>query len=132
MDIKELINEVTTQTVVKLKKSRLIKDNRKSAFKKTEELLRNYNKYLAAVKVDPDNTMKTKTMIKIIDEALNAIGNDPYYSIIEMYYFERKTRSKIAEFYDVDDKTITRNKIRLVNEIKYIICSDRTIEEIFF
>lgn len=130
-NIKDLIDEVTTQTVVKLKKSGLMKDNNISAFKKTERLLKNYNKYKLAVENDPDNTLKTKKLINIIDRALKSIETDQYYSIIEMYYFEHKTREEIAEFYDCEVKTITRNKRRLLDEIRIILFSDTTIEELF-
>lgn len=130
-DIRNLINEVTTQTVVKLKKSGLMKDNKKSPFKKTEEILRNYNKYKLAVSNDPDNTLKTQKLIKIIDNALKSIESDPYYSVIEMIFFEHQTREKIAEFYNVEPRTITRNKNRLVNELKTILFSDDVIIELF-
>ena len=130
-NIKDLIDEVTTQTVVKLKKSGLMKDNNISAFKKTERLLKNYNKYKLAIENDPENTLKTKKLINIIDRALKSIETDQYYSIIEMYYFEHKTREEIAEFYDCEVKTITRNKRRLLNEIRIILFSDTTIEELF-
>ena len=87
MDIEELIDKVTTQTVVKLKKSRLMKDHKKSTFKKTEVLLKNYNAYVAAIKADPTGTIKTQKIIDIINKALKNIENDDYYSIIEMFYF---------------------------------------------
>lgn len=130
-EIKSLIDTVTTQTVVKLKKSKLMKDNEKSTFKKTEELLKNYNFYIKAIETDPHNTQKTQKLISIIENALSSIERDPYYSIIEMIYFEHKTREQIAEFYDVEVKTITRNKKRLINEMKIIIFSDDSIEELF-
>lgn len=129
--IKDLINQVTTQTVVKLKKSGLMKENRKPAFKKTEELLKNYNRFKIAIENDPENTTKTKKLIDIIDKALCSIESDPYYSVIEMIFFEHKTREEIAEFYDVEPRTVTRNKNRLVNELKIILFSDNTIEELF-
>ena len=129
--LKNYIDEVTTQTIVKLKKSGLMKDNKRSTFKKTEDILKNYNRYKKAIENDSDNTIKTKKLLNIIDNALESIENDPYYSIIEMFYFENKTRSEIAEFFDVDEKTISRNKKRLVDNIKIIIFSDATIEELF-
>lgn len=108
-----------------------MKENKKSAFKKTEELLRNYNKFKYAVKNNVDNTEKTQKLISIIDNALISIEDDPYYSIIEMIFFERKTREKIAEFYDIEVKTVTRNKNRLVNQLKLVIFSDDVIKELF-
>lgn len=131
MEIREIIDEVTTQTVIKLKKSKLLADKNISAAQKTEELLKHYDKYKIAIAADKENTMKTQKLIKIIDRALKTIKDDPYYKIIELFYFEHKTRAEIAEIFNVDDKTISRNKKRLVKEIKYIVFSDDTIEELF-
>lgn len=131
MEIRKLIDEVTTQTVVKLKKSGLISNHNVSVAKKTENILKNYNKFKIAIANDKKNTVKTQTLIKIINEALKTIEDDPYYKIVEMFYFKRQTIAEIAEYFNVDDKTISRNKKRLINEIKYIIFSDKTIEEIF-
>lgn len=129
MNVEDLINKVTTQTVVKLKKSKLINENNKSAFKKTEDVLKNYKKY-ESVSANPDN-IKTQKLVKIIKTALTTIEDDPYYEIIEKFYFDRISREEIAEYFDCDVKTITRNKRRLVNELKVIVFSDDTIEELF-
>lgn len=130
MNIKKLIDEVTTQTVIKLKKSNMMKDDKRPAFKKTEEVLKNYNKYKAAIDNESERS-KTKKLIAIIDRALKTIENDPYYEIIERFYFNNETRESIAEYYDVDVKTISRNKRRLINNLKVILFSDDTIEELF-
>lgn len=108
-----------------------MKENKKSAFKKTEDILRNYNKLKLANKIDPTNTNKTKKLIKIIDAALNTIKDDKYYKVIPMIFFENKTREEIAEIFDCEVKTISRNKNRLVNQLKIIIFSDKSIEELF-
>lgn len=129
MNIKNLIDEVTTQTVIKLKKSKLINDDSSSAFKRTENVLKNYNRYKKAAEYE-DN-VKAKKLIKIIKEAMKTIEEDPYYEIINLFYFNHKTREQIAEYFDCDVKTVTRNKRRLINELKVIIFSDTSIEEIF-
>lgn len=125
MNLEKLIDKVTTETIKKLKKSNLIKEQ-KNTFQKTEELLRNYNTYLE--KNNP--TKKTKQLINLVNEALSSIENDPYYSVIEMIFFEHKTREEIADFYDCEVRTITRNKNRLINKLKLIIFSDESIDEI--
>lgn len=125
-EIKDIINEVTNQTVIKLKKSGLMKDNSKSAFKKTEEVLKNYNQYKTAA--DSEKAIK---FINIIDKALSTIENDEYYEVITQFYFEGKTRENIAEYFECDVKTVTRNKSRLINKLKIILFSDKTIEELF-
>lgn len=113
-----------------LKKEKLDLKN-SLAYQKIEYLLKNYNKFKFAVKNNPSSSRSTKKIIDLIDEALNLLSNDPYFSIIEMYYFEGKTREKIADFYDVEPKTITRNKIRLINELQLFIFSDDIVNKLF-
>lgn len=103
----------------------------KSTFKKTEIILRNYKNYRSAVKLNPENTLRTKKLIKILENAMLTVVNDHYYDIITLYYFENQSREKIAEYFNVDVTTIARNKSRLVNKLKYIIFSDEAIKELF-
>ena len=76
---------------------------------------------------------KTEVIIKFIDRILNKFKDDPYISIIKLYYFENKTHEQIAELYDQKKKTsrptapttIANNKYRLVKELqKYIFPND--------
>ena len=73
----------------------------------------------------------TKRYIAIIDDALSKISNDKYYDLIRMKYFEGKTREEIAEHFDVDVATVSRNKNRLINILKIYLFSDEVICEIF-
>ena len=93
---------------------------KKTTFQKTEELLRNYNAYKIAME-NNKYTKRIQRIINVINKALKIIENDYYYSVIEDIYFENKTREQIAEKYNVDVKTINRNKNRLVNKLKIII-----------
>lgn len=108
-----------------------MKENQKSTFKKTEELLKNYNKFKYAIENNQDNTEKTKKLIDIMNAALKTIENDKYHDVIKYIFFENKTREEIAEILDCEVKTITRNKNRLVNQLKMIIFSDDVIKELF-
>ena len=131
MNIEKLIEKITTTMVVKLKKSNMITQSEKSAFKKTEAVLRNYNNYKLAITENNDMTVKTQKLINIINKALEDIEDDYYYDIINLIYFKNKTREAVAEEFGVEVKTITRNKIRLVNKLKVILFSDDTIIELF-
>lgn len=124
-DIKQIINDTVNSTVLKLKMAGLMKDDRKTAYEKTEELLRNYDAFKES---DQPYTIK---LVKKIDAALHAIENDVYYEIIPMYYFENKTREMIAEYYDTTVTTVSRNKTRLINKLKPILFSDDVIYELF-
>ena len=107
-----------------------MKENQKSTFKKTEELLRNYNRFNFAVTKN-ENTDITKNLISVLNEALKTIENDKYYDVIPMIFFENKTREDIAEHFDCEVKTVTRNKNRLVNQLRIIVFSDEVIKELF-
>lgn len=73
----------------------------------------------------------TKNFIKIIDAAIEMLQDDPYYELIHMKYFEGKSREDIAEYFEVDASTISRNKNRLVNLLQIRLFSDEVIYEMF-
>lgn len=73
----------------------------------------------------------TRNYIRIIDDALEALIEDPYYELINLRYFKGWTREEIAEYFDCDVKTITRNKNRLINLLQIKLFSDEVIQQIF-
>ncbi len=124
-DVKKIIEDTVNLTVLKLKMTGLMKDDKKSAYQKTEELLRNYMSFKKS------DQPYTKKLVKMIDAALDSICDDPYYEIIPMIYFEHQTREDIAEYFDTTVTTISRNKNRLVNKLKVELFSDDVIFELF-
>ena len=124
-EIKKIINDTVNTTVLKLKMAGLMRDDRKTAFQKTEELLRNYNAFVSS---DQPYTQK---LVKKINEALKSIEDDFYYEIIPMIYFNENTREAVAEYLDTTVTTVSRNKTRLVNKLKARLCSDDVIYELF-
>lgn len=124
-EIQQMINDTVNSTVLKLKMAGLMKNDRKTAYEKTEELLRNYEVFKTS------NQPYTIKLVKKINDALNTIIDDPYYDIIPMYYFDHETREMIAEYFDTTVTTISRNKTRLINKIKPILFSDDVIYELF-
>ena len=124
-DIKQIINDTVLETVIKLKKLGLMKENKTSAYRKTEELLRKYTRWKTIERE------LTKKLIDILECELEALRDDPYYEIIPMIYFENKSREEVAEYFDVNCRTVTRNKIRLVNQLKVVLFSDDVITELF-
>lgn len=73
----------------------------------------------------------TKTFIRIIDDAIEGLKDDPYYDLISMRYFEGCSREEIAEHFDVDVRTVNRQKNRLVNKLAIVLFSDEVIQQIF-
>lgn len=124
-DVEKIIKKTVDQTVLKLKMTGLMKDDRKSAFQKTEELLRNYNVFLAS---DQPYTIK---LVEKINKALEAIQDDLYYDVIPMSYFKNYSREQIAEEFNTTVTTVSRNKTRLVNVLKNYLFSDDVIYELF-
>lgn len=124
-DIKKIISDTVNMTVLKLKMAGLMKDNKKTAYQKTEELLRNYEDFK---KSDQPYAQK---LVKRIDAALYDIKNDIYYDVIPLYYFDGNTREFVAEYFDTTVTTVSRNKTRLINKLKVKLFSDEVIYELF-
>ena len=127
MDVNEIIEKTVNRTITKLKLSGLMKDNRQTAFQKTEQILKNYNELKKAYSEDGT----AKKFVDIVDNALNEILDDAYYDIIPMIYFENQTREMVAEYFNTTVTTISRNKRRLINRLKYLIFADDVIYELF-
>lgn len=124
-NIKQIIEDTVNRTVLKLKAADLLKDNRKSAYQKTEELLRNYPNFKLS------DQPYTKKICRQIETAMETISSDSYYNIITMYYFEHKTRDEVTEYFSASNSTISRNKKRLVEALSAILFSDDMIYELF-
>lgn len=73
----------------------------------------------------------TRSFIKIIDDAISYLREDHYFDLIRMRYFEGRTREEIAEYFNCDVKTVTRNKNRLINQLQIRLFSDEVIKQIF-
>lgn len=123
---REDVEEIVNYTVLKLKMAGLMRDDRKTAFQKTETLLRNYPVFKRVT----DNR-STQKLVSKIEDALEEIKSDIYYDIIPMVYFENRTREDIADHFNTSTKTITRNKNKLVNILKLRLFSDDVIFELF-
>lgn len=126
MNIEEIINETVDKTILKLKMAGLLSDYKKTSFQKTEELLRNYNTFKT---IADDEAVKK--LVDKVDSALHDIESDIYYEIIPMIYFENETREYVAEHFHTSTKTIWRNKVRLINQLKIKLFTQDVIFELF-
>lgn len=73
----------------------------------------------------------TRSFIRIIEDAVDALKDDPYYDLIAMRYFEGCSQEEIAEHFDCDVRTVRRNKNRLINLLQIRLFSDEVIRQIF-
>lgn len=78
-----------------------------------------------------DSIRFTMNYIRIIDDALAQIADDPYYDIIRLRYFENASRDEIADYFSCDPRTITRNKNRLINNLQIHLFSDQVLKDLF-
>ena len=98
-----------------------------SGFEQTSEM----EKIEDRIEAIQNSIALTKHFISLVDSALDKIADDPYFELIEMIYFQEKTREEIAEYYNRDVTTIWRNKRRLINQLKISLFSDEVIQELF-
>lgn len=174
--IEQTAQAAAEKVVVEFQKKGLLKDNKQSAFQKTEILLYNYNNFKDAIKekrlqikevkshglkqksksitsfssgnnfsnqkdhdeLEEEKIMQlessikiTKNLISVIDKALEKLHDDQYYEIIKLKYFDKKKSEEIAEYFDIDISTVSRNKNRLINVLKIYLFSDEAITEMF-
>lgn len=125
-ETKQIIEETVNETVLKMKMAGLLKENRRTAIEKLEELLKNYPKF-TKIKGKPD----TEKLVERVQEALMRISSDPYFEVIELFYFEGYTREYIAHRFGTTVTTISRNKTRLLKELVPELFSDEFIFELF-
>lgn len=124
-NIEKIIEDTVNRTVLKLKMSGLMKDDRKTAAQKTEEILKNYPRFKLS------DQPYTKKLCDKIETAMNTIKDDYYYDVISLYYFDGMTREEVAERYNTSETTISRNKKRLVDALSAILFSDDLIFQLF-
>lgn len=126
-DAKELIEQTVNETIVKLKLAGLMKNDRVTAYEKTEQLLKNYPE----LKKCYSERGMAKKLVDIVDNSLKQLYDDLYYDIIPMVYFENQSREAVAEYFDTTVTTISRNKKRLVERLQWLIFADDVIYELF-
>lgn len=125
MNVDKIIEDTVNRTVLKLKVAGLMKDDRKSAAQKTEELLKNYPRFKLS------DQPYTKKLCAKIETAMKTIQSDYYYEIIALYYFEQMTREEVAEHFNTSETTISRNKKRLIDNLSAVLFSDDFIFQLF-
>lgn len=131
-DFKEAISDKENQ-IEEIKHNGIPKKSKSITFYSTMHYINTdeEEKIEEVIKTLENSISNTKRLINLIDNSLNKLKNDKYYKIIELKYFNGETREKIAEIFNADVSTITRNKNRLLNSLKINLFSDEVIEELF-
>ena len=120
----EEIEYIVKKTIKEMRAAGMIREGYKPVTQRTEELLRYYPK----LKIS--NKPYTIEAVKKIEAALNTIRDDQYYEIIDLYYFQNLSREIIAEHFNTNEKTITRNRRRLLKSLSVVIYSDDVVSEL--
>ena len=173
--IKETAKFTAEELLERLKTGKFLRDNKKTAFQKTEQLLYNYQsfkaviadkeeqirniidsgrpkrsksitnfsigtnaEYLSELEKDEDKIEQisnsiaiTKHYIAIVDRELEKLSSDSYYDLIRLLYFEGMTQDEVSEYYECSQRTVWRNKQRLINKLRVMLFSDDVIKELF-
>lgn len=123
-EIKRIINETVTTTVLQLKAAGLLGNDTKTAIEKTEELLYQYPKLK-----DIDEPY-ARRVVQEIDACLAAAAAEPYVDVIRLYYFEGQTNVACAMELICDERTCRRYRRKLVQQFSVRLASDEFIREL--
>ena len=121
----QIISETVNKTVLKLRLTGFLRDDQKTNYQKTEDILKNYNHF------SKSNQPFAKKLVEKVDDALKSLEDDKYFEIVPLYFFKKWTREAIAEYFDTSTTTISRNKNRLVNQISIVLFADDYLVDFF-
>ena len=82
-----------------------------------------------AVRTVQDSVQGTVQVISLIDKCMAALKTDPYYSILEMRYFEGRTQEDIAVELNCTQPNVSYHRSRLVRELSMRLFPDQVIQE---
>ena len=122
--IAKIISDTVNATVLKLRTAGIISDSQKTAYEKTEEMLFNYNSFRDTQQPYAQN------IVRQIENSLESLKNEPYIEVIRLYYFCGYTNETCARMIDRDERTVRRNRKRIVRQLSAKLASDDFIREL--
>ena len=93
--------------------------------KKTEDLLKMYHALSRG-----DGSGISRVIVRKLDRALNEMRSDKWYEVIVGFYFEGLSREALADMLNVSDRTVTRQKNRLIRELTWYMFPDESVESV--
>lgn len=121
-EIKKIIDKSAKAAVKEVQK----KKYHMSAFKKTEYILRHY----ADLKKTAGGNDLTKDLLDRLDGILLDLNKEPYFRVIELYYFEKNKLDVVAGELGVSTPTVHNAKNKIVEKISIRLFADSIIKEI--
>lgn len=73
---------------------------------------------------------RTKAIIVKINRLLREFDSIKYPDLIKRIYFDGQTRDELAELYQCDVSTISRNRSKIINKLKVILFPSELINEL--
>ena len=73
--------------------------------------------------------IELENRIAQIEAAVDTVKDDPYFPIIKMKYFDKKTNAQIAERLKCDESTVKRNKNKLLESIRFALFRNIILED---
>ena len=122
--IQQIIKDTVDTTVLRLKDAGLLRDSTKSAYEKTEILLRQYPQLL---KVQEPYAQR---VVQEVDACLADISGEPYADVIRLFYFAGLTNEACANTLCCDERTCRRNRKKLVQRFSVRLASADFIREL--
>ena len=104
---KQLVTEIIRMTILELQRAGMLKDTKDSAYADINDMLKRFY----------DGGEKDA----VIRDALKKLEADAYFKILPMYYGYGYTIDEIADSFEVETSTISRNKKRLCLEVYKLI-----------
>ncbi len=123
-EIKQLINETVTTTVRQLQAAGLLRDDTRSAYEKTEELLRQYPE------LQKSREPYARRVVAEIDACLADAENEPYVDVIRLFYFAGLKNAACADVMCCDERTCRRYRKKLVQQFSVRLASAEFISEL--
>lgn len=74
--------------------------------------------------------VRTEAIISKINRLLREYGSPKYPDLIKRIYFDGQTREELAEIYQCDVSTISRNRAKIINQLKIILFPSELINEL--
>lgn len=82
-----------------------------------------------AIRTVQESIVDTVRAIDMVDNGMAALKSDPYYEILEMQYFEKRTQEDIALRIGCSQATVSNNRSRLVRELSMRLFPNQVAEE---
>lgn len=91
----------------------------KSEYEKQEDMIDQLQKKI----------LEAEERLKPIEKALVSVQEDPYFKIIEMKYFNKKTVDQIASYFGCDTSTVQKHKNKMLSQIKVHLFGEEVLKE---